>query len=524
MSSVGISLMPLERRRVLIGAARLGAMIASSALGALAARADVGAPPELFGEAEPFSRPGLVAMAQALSREPFEDRRGLVAQPLQDLSQEGYGAMRHGVGFPLPLSEHRRFFADPLLAGFVFSQPVDLYLVEGESARKLAFSREMFVFDPPADEEVPEDVAIPFSGLRLRCEINTPGIFDEFAVFQGASYFRAVGAGEVYGLSARGLAIDTGAPTGEEFPFFRALYVERPAAGAIAVVVHALLDSPSTTGAYRITVRPGEATITDVELTLFPRRELTTVGFAPFSSMFLFDGINRDAFSDHRHAAHDSDGLYIHTGAGEWLWRPLGNPERLEVSAFVDTTPRGFGLVQRKRRYEDFLDAHAAFERRPTAWVEPIGDWGAGAVVLFEIPTQSEANDNIVAYWQPDRPILAGEPFDLTYRIHWDAAPPVEAQGARVVATRVGKSGVGEHERFVIDYDLRGADASQVNAQVETSVGKVRDLTHYPTPQDGILQVSFELDPDAHQSAELRLTLDIDGAPPPERWLYRWTA
>ncbi|MEO1103474.1 MAG: glucan biosynthesis protein, partial [Pseudomonadota bacterium] len=376
--------MPIERRRFLqsTAAAALGLTLPLVAL-TRAASGDEG----VFGEALPFSRAALMAEAEALANQPFEDRRHLMPHALLNMSYDGYRAMRKGDAFPLPLSETEHFQMDPLLAGFVFNQPVDLYLVEGESAHPLVFHRDMYVFDPPADTEVPGDVDIPFSGFRLRAEVNGPGVFDEFAVFQGASYFRAVGRGEHYGLSARGLAVKTGDPSGEEFPVFRALYVERPAADARAVVIHALLDSPSTTGAYRITVRPGEATVTDVELTLFPRTDIETIGFAPFSSMFLFDSINRGDFADYRDAVHDSDGLSIHTGAGEWLWRPLGNHERLEISAFLDTTPRGFGLVQRKRRFEDYHDAEARYERRPTAWVEPIGDWGTGAVVLFEIPT-----------------------------------------------------------------------------------------------------------------------------------------
>ncbi|MEM6762698.1 MAG: glucan biosynthesis protein, partial [Pseudomonadota bacterium] len=292
---------------------------------------------QILGEAMPFSRSALAAAAQALAAEPFKDRRDLLDPALQSLSYDAYRAIRHGPDFPVPLSPEGAFSMDTLLAGFVFQQPVDMFLVEGESARRVLFSRDMYVFDPPADT-VP-DVDIPFSGFRLRTAINTEGVLDEFLVFQGASYFRAVGKGETYGLSARGLAINTGQPAGEEFPFFRAFYIERPRADARAVVIHAMLDSPSTTGVYRITALPGEATVTDVELTLYPRQDITTIGFAPFSSMFLFDGINRSRFDDYRDAVHDSDGLSIHTGNGEWLWRPLANPAQLEVSAFVDTTP-----------------------------------------------------------------------------------------------------------------------------------------------------------------------------------------
>ncbi len=515
--------MPFARRQVLKGAAK-GAAAAAFGLstpltlltsGALAA--------DYLGEPIPFNRGAFLEAARALSERPFDDRRDEMPQALQEMGYDAYRAMRPGEGWPIPLSPAHRFYMDALLGGFVFKQPVDIFLVEGGTARRLVFDRSMYVFDPPADTVVPEG-ALPFSGFRLRAELNNSGVLDEFAVFQGASYFRAIGKAETYGLSARGLAINTGQPNGEEFPYFRTFYIERPAADAQAVVVHALLDSPSTTGAYRITLRPGEATITDVELTLFPRQDIGTIGFAPFSSMFLFDETNRSKFDDYRDAVHDSEGLSIFTGRGEWLWRPLANPERLQVSAFVDTTPNGFGLVQRKRNYRDYEDAEARYETRPTAWVEPIGDWGPGAVVLFEIPSHQETNDNIVAYWQPEEKILAGQPFSLTYRIHWDDSPPDVAEGPRVIQTRHGRNFLGSQELFVIDYQVDAdLDVSSAKASVEASAGKVRNITHYRTPTPGILRISFELDPDGNKSIELRASISVEGAAPSETWLYRWT-
>ncbi|MEM8853047.1 MAG: glucan biosynthesis protein, partial [Pseudomonadota bacterium] len=323
--------------------------------------------------------------------------------------------------------------------------------------------------------------------------------------------------------TARGLAIDTAQSGGEEFPYFRSFWIEAPSPGASAVVVHALLDSPSTTGLYRITMRPGQATLTDVELTLFPRRDIATIGFAPFSSMFLFNGINRGDFHDYRAAVHDSEGLSVHTGSGQWLWRPITNPERLEVSAFVDTTPRGFGLIQRKRLFLDYQDAEARYETRPSAWVEPIGDWRRGAVVLFEIPTRFEGNDNVVAYWQPEAGVRQGEPFSLTYRIHWDGEAASGTEGPRVAATRRGRNLTDTKEKFVIDFDMRGRKrAGEVT--VEASRGKIESITQYPTPEDNILRVSFELDTDANESIELRLNLIPAEGPMGEHWLYRWTA
>ncbi|WP_108659399.1 glucan biosynthesis protein [Acuticoccus kandeliae] len=511
--------MPVDRRHLFKGAAA-GACVA--AIGSSPLALATLAQAQAFGETVPFSRDKMIVAARALAAKPFVDRREEIPEALRTMDHQAYAAMRASDPWPVPLSSENRFFFEALLAGFVFNQPVDLWLVTGDQAQRVLFDRSTFTFNPPADEIAPEE-NIPFSGFRLSTHINSPDKLDEFAVFQGASYFRAVGAAENYGLSARGLAIDTGQPTGEEFPVFRSFWIERPQEGAKAVVVNAILDSPSTTGAYRITVRPGDATVTDVELTLFPRRDITTIGFAPFSSMFLFGSVNRSDFDDYRNAVHDSDGLSIYTGAGEWLWRPLSNPSRLQVSAFVDTTPRGFGLVQRKRKYRDYEDVGARFELRPTAWVEPIGDWQSGAVVLFEIPSRREYNDNIVVYWQPNAPVKAGEPFELTYRIHWNADAPTVASGPRVINTRIGRNEFDTRELFVIDYAMRGHSVDDVEVSVQSSAGKIVNLASYPTPDQDTLRVSFELDPDGESLIELRVQLKVADDQPAEQWLYRWT-
>jgi glucans biosynthesis protein len=510
--------MRLGRRQLLAGVAAAGAVAVLPPFGRVGPAAA-----QTLGEPFGFSRGRLLMLAQTLAASPYIDHREEVPEALRNMSYDAYRAMRPGPGSPHPLSDNGRFYYDALLAGFIYNQPVDLYFVRGETAYPILFDREAYSFDPPADTIVPADGPLPFSGFRLRAAYNNPDVLDEFAAFQGASYFRAVGTGENYGISARGLAINTGEPQGEEFPVFRAFYIEEPAPDANSVVVHALLDSPSTTGAYRITIRPGDTTVTDVELTLFPRQDIKTIGFAPFSSMFLFDAINRSDFNDYREAVHDSDGLSIHTGAGEWLWRPIDNPSTLQVSAFVDTTPRGFGLVQRKRRFEDYEDAEARYETRPSAWVEPIGDWGTGAVVLFEIPTDKETNDNVVAYWKPDQPIRAGEPFALTYRIHWNGRPADENTGPRIVATRRGRNFSGTRDIFVVDYLMGNENLDTVSVSVEASAGKVLNVTHYRIPKANVVRTSFELDDDGNSSIELRLSIETPDGPPAERWLYRWT-
>jgi glucans biosynthesis protein len=240
--------------------------------------------------------------------------------------------------------------------------------------------------------------------------------------------------------------------------------------------------------------------------------------------MFLLDATNRGRFDDFRPAVHDSDGLLMLTGRGEWLWRPLANPRLLQVSAFVDQAPLGFGLMQRKRAYDDFEDLEARYERRPSVWVEPVGDWGAGSVELVEIPTDREINDNIVAYWRPERVLAAGTAYDMTYRLYWCEGWPLPGTGtlAQVHATAAGLNFNHDKRLFVIDFtggDLSGA----VTAKAEANAGELANVNSHPNPETGGTRLSFELDPKGAEVVELRAQLVRDGAPVSETWLYRWT-
>src|SRR5580704_14869388 len=243
----------------------------------------------------------------------------------------------------------------------------------------------------PADD-------LGFAGFRVHYPLNKPDVQDEVCAFLGASYFRAVARGQGYGLSARGLAIKTGDPGGEEFPLFKSFWLERPAKGSDVVVIHALLDRQSAAAAFRFTLRPGAETDIDTEMALYPRVDLAQTGLAPMTSMFLFDANNRAGFDDYRGAVHDSHGLTMMSGKGERIWRAVTNPKTLQISAFEDAGPRGFGLVQRERNFLDYQDLEAVYEKRPSLWVEPLGDWGEGAVMLVEIPSDREVNDNIVGF------------------------------------------------------------------------------------------------------------------------------
>lgn len=247
------------------------------------------------------------------------------------------------------------------------------------------------------------DNHLGYAGFRLHNPLNSPTYYDELVSFLGASYFRALGKQQKYGLSARGLAIDTAVQTGEEFPIFREFWIQRPKRGDKSVTVYALLDSPSITGAYTFVITPGKQTVMDVDTVLIPRKAINKIGIAPLTSMFLFGENTKNRFDDHRPEVHDSDGLLIWNGKDEVLWRPLDNSKYLRISSFMDENPKGFGLMQRDRDPAHYLDFEADYEQRPSAWVEPSGNWGKGTIQLVEIPSQQEIHDNIVAFWVPEK-------------------------------------------------------------------------------------------------------------------------
>ena len=471
--------------------------------------------------ATPFDHEILVARAAALAAEPYRPASS-PSGALPRLTYDQYRSIRFQTGASIWEHEDRGFSVDLFHPGFIYDTPVKVNLVVGGKARPVLFTNK--VFDYGADVptiETNEDLG--YSGFRVRAPINRPDYLDEFLVFQGASYFRAVARDQSYGLSARGLAVRTARPDGEEFPVFSEFWIERPAERASEMTIHALLQSASVVGAYRFKVRPGAETVMDVNATLFPRVELKHFGIAPLTSMFLFDASNRSRFDDFRNAVHDSDGLEIVNGHDERIWRPLANPRTLQVSAFVDANPRGFGLVQRQRKFSDYEDAEARYDRRPSLWVEPRGDWGPGDVELVEIPTDREIHDNIVAYWQPGSPLPPGKPAEFSYRLRW-TDEPLDESLARVVATRSGRAVNSDARSFVVDFHSPEAVPDDLEVKVTSSSGKILDSRGETVDAvPGVYRAAFELDPGRSDAIELRLVLSSKNRPWSETWLYRWT-
>ena len=472
---------------------------------------------------EPFDRELLIARAAELAGRPHALPPRPEGEARQRLTSDQYRSIRFDPAAAIWRNEQRNFVIDLLYPGFIFDVPVNINLVVGGTARRVLFDGERFSYGTDVPSPVGSGVPTGYSGFRLRAPVNAPDQLDEFLVFQGASYFRGVTKGQTYGLFARGLAVRTARPEGEEFPYFTDFWIERPPENAEQIVIHALLQSPSVVGAYSFTARAGEDTIVAVDVALFPRVELTAFGIAPLTSMFLFDGSNRVRFDDYRSAVHDSDGLQILNGRGERLWRPLANPRNVfQVSGFQDDSPKGFGLLQRKRSFEDYQDAEAQYERRPSAWVEPAGEWGRGAVELVEIPSPRE-NNNIVVYWQPATPLAAGQKSEFSYTLRF-TAEPLDDSLARVVSTRVGQASNGEGRRsFVVDFRGVGDVPDGLVPEVWSNGGEVFAPRGQVVEQTGVYRVGFELDPEREEQIEMRVTVYADGKPWGETWLYRWT-
>jgi len=483
-----------------------------------------------------FERDTVTDLARRLSRAPYAPPKAPLPKALSDLDYDHYRDIRVRPSSTLWADNGGDFRLQLLPRGFVFTDPVEVAVVAQGRCERIAYKPDFFVTGEVMKTPLPtEDIG--FSGFRALFPINHRTRFDEIAVFQGASYFRSLGETQVYGLSARGLANKTGEPEGEEFPAFRAFWIEEPATrGADTLVVHALLDSPSVTGAYRFQIHPGHgathATTMDVEVVLFPRVEVGKVGLAPATSMFMFSGNGRGSADDYRPEVHDSDGLLIFNGRGEHIWRPLQNPKQVEVSAFVDVKPLGFGLLQRDRNPADYQDFEAVYDRRPSLWIEPVGDWGEGAVVLTEIPSDAEIHDNIVAFWRPKAPLPAGAEYRYAYRASWGEGPPAELERARVIATRRGRAdvrGPTPVRRFVIDYlppakMARAARTQLPQANVSASGGVIKDIVVADNPLIAGYRLTFTFDPRAAKAAELRAELTFSGRQTAETWVYRWTA
>ena len=475
----------------------------------------------------------VVAKAKTLSGSPFQDP----GKDLPDVFRKmGYDQWR-GIRFkPVKsLWSGQPFSVQFFHPGFLYQHPVIVHDVDRDGTHQFRFDPDLFEYEGDALKgQMLDDRG--FAGFRIHYPLNTPKYADELVAFLGASYFRALGRDQVYGMSARGLAVNTAEDTGEEFPLFREFWIVRPSPGEKNITFYALLDSDSVTGAYEFVVTPGDETVIKVACILFIRQPVRKLGIAPLTSMFNFgenSGFRGD--SDFRPEVHDSDGLLLRARTGEWIWHPLVNPQRLLINAFGDLSD-GFGLTQRDINFDHYQDLESRYERRPSVWVRPQGDWGKGHLELIQLPTQTEYNDNVVAYWVPERSFNPGDTVRYAYTLAWYSSRRARFSQGMVDATRIMKNADGA--MFVVDFvggefktalaqkiltaDVwvsRGARIASTELMKNTVTGGWRLVLHVQWDKEGIME---GLLPNQRPAIEFRAFLKDQDRAVTETWSYTY--
>ncbi|HUJ45322.1 MAG TPA: glucan biosynthesis protein G [Opitutaceae bacterium] len=477
---------------------------------------------------EPFDFETLRFQAKRLAARPYRPRPSPVPQFLLDLSYDDHRRIVFNPDRTWWRDDHLPFQLQFFHPGFIFNHPVQLHELDGRRVRDIPFDRDLFDYDHlNLPGRIPDTMG--FAGFRILYDLNKPG--DELGAFLGASYFRLLCRRAVYGLSARGLTINTAGPGGEEFPVFEEFWVRKPAADARELMVYALLDSPSVAGAYQFEIAPGATTVVRVRAAVYRRSDVTAIGLGPLTSMFWHGENSRTTHGDFRPEVHDSDGLLLQRGSGEWLWRPLVNPDQPRVASFADENPRGFGLLQRDRDFEHYQDLEAHYHLRPSAWVEPVGAWGAGAIRLVELPAADETSDNIVAFWVPASLPPLESPLEFSYYLHWYLDGPKRPPAGYAAATRL--SVVLKHPgltRLLIDFDGPYLNAQPADPAIEPVVTVGEGATLVPgtvtlqkNPNNGTWRVTFALQPDGSgRAVELRCFLRKTPHVLTETWSYLW--
>ena len=480
-----------------------------------------------LGPPKAFSYADLVARAKKNASQPYKAPESRAAEIIKgidfDASQKIKFRADHALwpGGPQPVS----FFH---LSRYS-NEPVVLHAVSDGKAREILYGPDYF--DYGASGLDPAALAkLGFSGFRVMDGTGKP---TDWLAFQGASYFRSSGQEEQYGASARGIAINTAAATAEEFPRFSEFWLDD---NGPVISIYALLDGPSITGAYKFDAMKNEskAVVMNCHCDLFFRADISRLGVAPLTSMYWYGENERRKAADWRPEIHDNDGLALWTGKGERIWRPLVNPPQVMTNSFADTNPKGFGLIQRDRDFANYQDDGAFYNKRPGIWVEPKGNWGAGAVQLVEIPTEDETHDNIVAYWRPDRDIHGGDSLSFDYRLYWqDKEPAFPKNIAMVVATRLGRGGIPganpwPHDKFKFVVDFTGGPLMQMQQRydvtpvVTASRGKIDNAYVIKVVGTERWRALFDLQVEGAQPVDLRMYLKLGNKTLSETWLYQY--
>ncbi len=480
---------------------------------------------------EKFDYAWLKGHARNLATQPYASYEGEVPKELSDMDWDEYQQLHFKKDESLWAEDDTAFRAGFFHLGQGFISPIQINVVENGVSQPVEYDADMFDYGKTDidGESLPKDLG--FAGFRM--QFATDWERDVIA-FLGASYFRAVGAEMQYGLSARGLAIDTAMNKPEEFPVFTHFWFEKPKPGSEHMTVYALLDSESITGAYRFDMKVGEPLTMHVDTALYPRKSIERLGIAPLTSMYMIGENDRRTNYDWRPEIHDSDGLEMLTGNGDWIWRPLTNPKNLSFNAYQDVNPKGFGLMQRDRNFDHYLDDGVFYEKRPSLWIEPTGDWGKGSVQLVEIPTLDETFDNIVAFWNPDREVKAGDELLYSYNMYWGSQAPQRSGKAEVQSTYTGIGGViGKKrqyysKRFAVDFQGGAFEAlgqdTEVKPVIEASRGRVEITSARPQHHIGGYRAMFDLVPldDSVEPINIKMHLEANGQVLSETWVYQW--
>lgn len=477
-----------------------------------------------------FSYEDVAEKAEALAQKPYR-----APQPapefLRSLDYQAYQSIRFKPEASLWRRGRSLFQIMMVPQGSFYRHAVQLHVIDREGVHPLVFEKNDFDYpNSKLAKRIPADLG--YAGFKLTFPLSGEGEQNQFLVFGGASYFRGVGAEQRFGLSGRGIAVDTGLSSGEEFPFFTEFWLERPAGGSDTMVVYGLLNGPSLTGAYRFVIHPGESTRMEVQGELFFRDDIQQLGLAPLTSMFYYGENTVRPRGEWRPQVHDSDGLLVRDRAsGEWLWRPLLNPSQLQLSFHQVQQLDGFGLIQRDQKFHQFEDSEARYDLRPSAWVQPSGDWGAGAVVLVEIPSNAESNDNIVAFWKPEQPVKAGEGLPFEYSLTFGEPEITGHPSGRAIHTFLGNGnriGGGDEAgayRFIVDFQGGTLGALKPDSPVVSKVtgGEgvevIEHFVEYIEARDA-WRLSILARPGATRPLTLRGFLSLDDQALTETWTY----
>lgn len=509
----------------------LAMLLSSTALGLSSAFAQTqppgGEPKKSFGYED------AVAQARMLGERPFDKEAGTIPQELRRLDYDSYREIRFRRDKAFWRDGESDFRLLPFHLGFLHDKPVQIHIIRRGTALPIPFTTGLFEY---GKVPVPKQLSpsIGFAGFAITTNLNDPKIQDEVISFLGASYFRLIGRGHRYGLSARSLALDVGGDQPEEFPFLRSFWIEEPSRDSSRLIIYALLDSPSVAGAYRYVISPGRETNVEVTATIIPRTEIARLGIAPLTSMFLAGEGDRSQRTDFRPEIHDSDGLMMQAGTGEWIWRPLHNPKSLRISSFADQNPRGFGLMQRDRDFGNYQDLEAQYHARPGYWVVPDHDWGEGRVELVEIPTDNEAFDNIGAFWSPAKPLAPGQLHEFRYRITALSTTGHLHPYGQALHSFSGSDIEDGHadgfgtKRFIVDFaggDLAYylSDPARVEIAASTTGGSIAaTILDVNRAAKGFRAIVDATLPEG-QTAELRIFLRSRGRTLTETWTSTWS-